>query len=46
MENSCCKNTQGGFCKADSVSIEDDNDVNMIGFDTEKCSSQHFIPYF
>ena len=36
LENSCCKNTQGGFCKADSVSIEDDNDVNIINFVTDK----------
>ena len=29
-ENSCCQNTQGGFCRADSVSIENDPDVKSL----------------
>jgi len=36
-ENSCCQNTQGGFCRADSVSIEDDQNVNG------GCESYRFI---
>ena len=27
--NTCCQNTNGGYCKADSVSMADDPDVNM-----------------
>ena len=28
-QSDCCKTTNGGFCKADSVSITDDPDVSI-----------------
>ena len=33
-ENSCCQNTQGGFCRADSVSIKNDQDVKFLTLHT------------
>ena len=43
LTDSCYQDTDGGFCKADSVSIEDDPDVNLKKIFTKK---NYFLIHF
>merc|ERR1719189_2095602 len=41
--NTCCQNTNGGYCKADSVSMADDPDINHDWTHGGGCESYRFI---
>ena len=46
LTDSCYQDTNGGFCKADSVSIEDDPDVNLKIFYSTKNYSYSLFFFF